>query len=439
LNDYPDYGLVLCGHSLGGGVASMLGLLWIDPNKPYVTSVESKLPPNRPLHVYSYGTPSCMQEELATICRSFVTSVVNHYDIIPRLSIGILTDLRNCADELLDEKNHGLAEEIFSRSLATFNKNNSSKELNWFWEKFLIFKKNMNSEKLVPPGVVYIIETADIPVMDPANYEINNLPELPPYNDGSDSIDENKILNRQSTKNSAYVNMIIDSIHNNGDKSFIYEKPNIKNNDENEQDTDTDINIDQDIEMHEVTLASTSNVPDHGDKTIEHTKENQIDETNEDVMALDSNSEKEEKDDVDMNDKTMDCVDDNDDVIELNVTDENMKIQMEKLKFQNQDYNNLLLVNQEGFENNKQGRLYTSQHAKKSSKYYSRTPSTLQNKNNENMKRVILLRCDDVKEQFSELAFAKCMFFDHAPVNYENLLNALEKAIFKNETSTTTP
>ncbi|OUM65114.1 hypothetical protein PIROE2DRAFT_41990 [Piromyces sp. E2] len=215
----------------------MLGLLWIDPNKPYVTSVESKLPPNRPLHVYSYGTPSCMQEELGTICRSFVTSVVNHYDIIPRLSIGILTDLRNCADELLDEKNHGLAEEIFSRSLATFNKNNSGKELNWFWEKFRLFKKNMNSEKLVPPGVVYIIETADIP---------------------------------------------------------------------------------------------------------------------------------------------------------------------------------------------------------KSSKYFSRAPSTLQNKNNENMKRVILLRCDDVKEQFSELAFAKCMFFDHAPVNYENLLNALEKAIFKNEVVPTT-
>ncbi|ORY06682.1 alpha/beta-hydrolase, partial [Neocallimastix californiae] len=227
LNDYPDYGLVLCGHSLGGGVASMLGLLWTDPEKPYVTGVNSKLPPNRPLHVYSYGTPSCMEESLAKHCRMFMTTVVNHYDIIPRLSIGILTDLRNCADELLNEKNHGLAEEIFSRSLATFNKSNSDKELNWFWDKFLHLKKHMNTEKLVPPGVVYIVETTDVP---------------------------------------------------------------------------------------------------------------------------------------------------------------------------------------------------------KSSKYYSRTPSTLPNKN-DTMKRVILLRCDDVKEHFSEVAFAKCMFFDHAPVNYETLLNALEKAV----------
>jgi len=423
----------------------MLGLLWIDPNKPYVTSVDSKLPPNRPLHVYSYGTPSCMQEELGTICRTFVTSIVNHYDIIPRLSIGILTDLRNCADDLLDEKNHGLAEEIFSRSLATFNKNNSGKELNWFWEKFLLFKKNMTSEKLIPPGVVYIIETADIPVMDPANYEINNLQEMPLYNEHSESNDENtKKLNRQSSQNSAYVNMIIDSIHNNGGKSPVYGEPIIEE-ESDEKDTDADIDMDQDIEMHEVTFASSSNTnPVENDGSIDDgNNNNTISEATIkpfkekiNITEIDSNSENSKSDNIDVDDISADAdIDDDESIIEVNVTNENIKRQMEKLKSQNDHYFNSMLANRQGFEDNKQGRLYTTRHSKKSSKYYSRTPSTLQNKNNENMKRVILLRCDEVKEQFSELAFAKCMFFDHAPVNYENLLNALENAIFKNETS----
>jgi len=412
LNDYPDYGLVLCGHSLGGGVAAMLGLLWLNPKKPYVTSVESKLPPNRPLHVYSYGTPSCMQEELAIYCRSFVTSIVNHYDIIPRLSIGILTDLRNCADELLDEKNHGLAEEIFSRSLATFNKNNSGKELNWFWDKFLQLKKYMNTEKLVPPGIVYIIETADIPVMEPSNYEINNLPEMPLYDECIESDNDTKKFNYSKNKNSAYVDMIIDSIHNLNTKSPFHNSP-IREKDE--FNSNMDIEMGQDIEMNEVNVASTSS--NKGKKLNKNEKENINIKTN--VYTDSENSE--------------------DDVIELNVTDENRKKSIEKLKSYHKNnnndplyYNSMLVNSQQGFENNKQGgRLYTSHHAKKSSKYYSRTPSTLPNKNM-NMKRVILLRCDDVKEQFSELAFAKCMFFDHAPGNYENLLNALEKAIFKN-------
>lgn len=447
LNDYPDYGLILCGHSLGGGVASMLGLLWIDPNKPYVTSAESKLPPNRPLHVYSYGTPSCMQEELSILCRTFVTSVVNHYDIIPRLSIGILTDLRNCADELLDEKNHGLAEEIFSRSLATFNKSNSGKELNWFWEKFLLFKKTMNTEKLVPPGVVYIIETADIPLKESCNYEINNLPEMPLYDDALDSNCDNKRHSDTFNKNSEYVDMIINSIHPNGVIDTINEETVVEKN-KIIPDTNNNMDTDQDIEMNEVTVAlmnrnsNNNNVNgDHNsinDKMFSKTtlekkgkeKENERMDIDEDeIEEIQGNAD-------DVGDVDADIEESDEDIIEVNVTDENRKRQFEimkmKTKMKNDYYFKSLFLNKpENVDNNKQGRPYTLGQAQKTSKYYSRTPSTLHNKNNDNLKRVILLRCDDVKEQFSELAFAKCMFFDHAPVNYENLLNALEHAIFK--------
>ncbi|KAG0299921.1 hypothetical protein BGZ98_009653 [Dissophora globulifera] len=112
LEDYPDYGLVLCGHSLGGGVAALLALLWSmkreefeayveeqenssdeeeeelgvkassktngrrqrRPRKriiypeittPFVTSPGSALPAGRPIHCYAYGPPCVMSLPLS--------------------------------------------------------------------------------------------------------------------------------------------------------------------------------------------------------------------------------------------------------------------------------------------------------------------------------------------------------------------------------------
>eukprot|EP00833_Pecoramyces_ruminatium_P003554 jgi/Orpsp1_1/1177586/evm.model.c7180000062028.1 len=307
LNDYPDYGLILCGHSLGGGVAAMLGLLWTNPEKPYITSVDSKLPPNRPLHVYSYGTPSCMDESLAKHCRKFLTTVVNHYDIIPRLSIGILTDLRNCADELLNEKNHGLAEEIFSRSLATFNKSNSGKELNWFWDKFLHLKKHMNTEKLLPPGVVYIIETADVPVLDQSNYEINNLSGMPEYNEYLESNRDNyyhnengtrhrKKLSTSSDQNLAYVDMIIDSIHSKNPKSPVYDEPVIE-----EEDDEEEMDEDMEMKMNDALIASTSHPYSLNNKNKKEEKEkDDNDEKNKNNIDNNNNNDNDNNNDMDI-------------------------------------------------------------------------------------------------------------------------------------------
>jgi hypothetical protein len=59
LNKYPTYSLTLCGHSLGGGVASLLTLLWsretIDSEgkKIYLTNTEIGLP-LRPIKCFVY-------------------------------------------------------------------------------------------------------------------------------------------------------------------------------------------------------------------------------------------------------------------------------------------------------------------------------------------------------------------------------------------------
>jgi Lipase (class 3) len=69
------YKIRLTGHSLGGSVATLLGLL-----------VKLDLPDTASLHVYAYGPPSCVDFALADAMNSFVTTVVLHDDLVPRLT-----------------------------------------------------------------------------------------------------------------------------------------------------------------------------------------------------------------------------------------------------------------------------------------------------------------------------------------------------------------
>ncbi|KAM0751552.1 hypothetical protein T439DRAFT_324739 [Meredithblackwellia eburnea MCA 4105] len=137
---YPDYGLVLCGHSLGGGVAGLLSILWSSPasaferqkaqqrlstgertfhptiSTPFVTSFSSGLPPGRPISCYSFGPPCVASPDLVKYCRGLVTSIVHNFDIVPTLSLGVLRDLKNTAMGLYSEA--GTAEEIVGRVIG---------------------------------------------------------------------------------------------------------------------------------------------------------------------------------------------------------------------------------------------------------------------------------------------------------------------------------
>ncbi|CAG8617954.1 7010_t:CDS:2, partial [Ambispora leptoticha] len=56
LEQNEDYGLVLIGHSLGAGIASLLALLWASP-KTRMTTRWSCLPLGRRVHAYAFATP----------------------------------------------------------------------------------------------------------------------------------------------------------------------------------------------------------------------------------------------------------------------------------------------------------------------------------------------------------------------------------------------
>uniref|UniRef100_A0A7S2XR53 sn-1-specific diacylglycerol lipase n=1 Tax=Attheya septentrionalis TaxID=420275 RepID=A0A7S2XR53_9STRA len=101
------YRIRITGHSLGGGVAALLGALVLrhfEKNArqggPLAAAFEKRAgsehaPGNNAsetngisnlLRVYGYGTPSCVDAALSDYVRSFVTTVVMHDDVIPRLT-----------------------------------------------------------------------------------------------------------------------------------------------------------------------------------------------------------------------------------------------------------------------------------------------------------------------------------------------------------------
>jgi hypothetical protein len=157
LECYPHYGLVLCGHSLGAGVASLLSVLWSEeklhflsrrmmsnqdsnstdgnfPRKfldsfaaasikkvscPFVTSELSGLPAGRPIHCYTYGSPCVMSLPLSEYCgQGLVTSVVHAFDIVSGLSLGLLKDFKNIAVSLHEDSH--VTDEILSRVIGHY-------------------------------------------------------------------------------------------------------------------------------------------------------------------------------------------------------------------------------------------------------------------------------------------------------------------------------
>ncbi|KAH8555683.1 hypothetical protein BGW37DRAFT_478194 [Umbelopsis sp. PMI_123] len=198
LDRWPTYGLILCGHSLGAGVASLLSVLWSQerddfakmegelycralpgfPAKdtiPFVTNLESGLPPGRPIHCYTFGPPCVMSIELSEYCgRGLVTSVIHSYDIVSSLSLGLLKDFKNVAISLYNESQ--ITDEIISRIIGRYQKNGTEEngadgsespdephqpddDEQWFWALIKTMRADMTSEKLYPPSTIYHIES----------------------------------------------------------------------------------------------------------------------------------------------------------------------------------------------------------------------------------------------------------------------------------------
>ena len=98
-----DYSLRIVGHSLGGGVAILLGIL--------VRSIFPSLAERDAVRVHAFAPPPVLDIDGATGCEFFVTSVVNNADIIPRGSVAnlaVLMELLRVINEKLESAGMGL-------------------------------------------------------------------------------------------------------------------------------------------------------------------------------------------------------------------------------------------------------------------------------------------------------------------------------------------
>lgn len=191
LEEFPDYGLVMCGHSLGGGVSTLLAIMISEPasyGTSFVTSYTPEssfasdkatndafhslhLPPGRPIHVYAYGPPATVSPSLRSATRGLITTIVNGNDLVPLLSLGLLHDLQAVALAFKND-NSGAKGEVKRRVWTGMSNSFSERwygrsghgtdeedEDKWAYSALKALRACMLSSKLVPPGEVFVVES----------------------------------------------------------------------------------------------------------------------------------------------------------------------------------------------------------------------------------------------------------------------------------------
>ncbi|KAJ5595481.1 uncharacterized protein N7459_001689 [Penicillium hispanicum] len=206
LEEFQDYGVVLCGHSLGGGVAALLATMIAEPSSsltgtsfvtaPYQAAARPRLlavaghasndtstptppaydlPAGRPIHVYAYGPPAVMSPFLRLATRGLITTVVNGQDVVPSLSLGILHDMHTVSlafkTDVSGAKSHirqRLHESLRQSIIHKFYVNQPPLVINagdgvgedaWAWKTLRLLREEMRAPKLMPPGEIFVVET----------------------------------------------------------------------------------------------------------------------------------------------------------------------------------------------------------------------------------------------------------------------------------------
>jgi Lipase (class 3) len=141
LEERPDYSLVLAGHSMGGGVAALLGILW-----------EHKFPG---VFVYAYGAPcvASVQENAKPIP---VVSVLHELDPFSRMSLGHVADVSIGIGLMCDDV--GLRSQVIERTSRPVDEMPLT-DLKWCSETMARLRStHLRGEKLYPPGRILLLE-----------------------------------------------------------------------------------------------------------------------------------------------------------------------------------------------------------------------------------------------------------------------------------------
>jgi len=151
IETHPDYKVILTGHSLGGGVATMIGYM-LREQYPHLN-----------VHCYTFGCPAILSLNLANSCKPWVTSVVLNDDMICRTSRGSVRDLKLMLKHVI-KNNQGNMQRLFHVASAdgSFSPKWTDRITTTFnWSPSPDLGRLEGTERLYPPGKVYHIYNAD--------------------------------------------------------------------------------------------------------------------------------------------------------------------------------------------------------------------------------------------------------------------------------------
>ena len=198
MEEFSDYGLVLCGHSLGAAVAALLAIMISEPastdtsscafvtaskppdllswagrngNTPALSS--SWLPSGRPVHVYAFGPPATVSPSLRLATRGLITTIINGQDVVPSLSLGVLNDLQAVALAFKTDPSNAKGEvrgRVWEGLLGGLNRGwhdqragiIDQEEDQWAYSALKSLRASMVSPKLLPPGNIFVVETQSV-------------------------------------------------------------------------------------------------------------------------------------------------------------------------------------------------------------------------------------------------------------------------------------
>jgi hypothetical protein len=136
----PNFSLVLVGHSMGGGVAALLGTLL------------ERIFPN--LVVYAYGAPCVAPIDTRPTGDANIISIINEGDPFCCLSLGHVADLSVGLSHLSEDSE--LRTDILKHTEGRIDEMDRH-DLEWCSKALQTLRERMTAEKLFPPGRILLL------------------------------------------------------------------------------------------------------------------------------------------------------------------------------------------------------------------------------------------------------------------------------------------
>mmetsp|Transcript_23906 Transcript_23906/g.59557 ORF Transcript_23906/g.59557 Transcript_23906/m.59557 type:complete len:511 (+) Transcript_23906:126-1658(+) len=111
--------IIICGHSLGAGVAALLAALWRDSGRFAGIDVRC----------IAFACPQVLSAELALAQSNHTTSVVMGDDLVPRFSFATAQDLRRATLVLSDPEAYGLPQQFNTQELLAAESRGDTNDL----------------------------------------------------------------------------------------------------------------------------------------------------------------------------------------------------------------------------------------------------------------------------------------------------------------------